>query len=133
MGLRRAKITIIGAGNVGATCAHWAAAKELGDIVLVDIVEGLPQGKSLDLFEASPIERFDCQITGTNSYEETKDSDVIIITSGLARETGMSRDDLLARNVEIVAGVTKEAAQRSPNAVIIVVSNPLDAMVYTAW
>ncbi len=133
MPTRKAKITIIGAGNVGATCAHWAAAKELGDIVLVDIVEGLPQGKGLDLFEASPIERFDCQITGTNSYEETKDSDVIIITSGLARKPGMSRDDLLAKNVEIVAGVTKEAAQCSPNAVIIVVSNPLDAMVYTAW
>jgi malate dehydrogenase len=131
--LKRAKITIIGAGNVGATCAHWAAAKELGDIVLVDIVEGLPQGKALDLREASPIEGFDSNVIGTNGYEETADSDVIIITSGLARKPGMSRDDLLIKNVEIVSNVTREAAKRSPNAVLIVVSNPLDAMVYTAW
>ena len=131
--LKRAKITIIGAGNVGATCAHWAAAKELGDIVLVDIVDGLPQGKALDLREASPIERFDSNIIGANGYEETADSDVIIITSGLARKPGMSRDDLLTRNVQIVSAVTREAARRSPNAVLIVVSNPLDAMVYTAW
>ncbi len=133
MALKRAKITIIGAGNVGATCAHWAAARELGDIVLVDIVEGLPQGKGLDLMEASPIERFDCNIIGTNSYDATEGSDVVIITSGLARKPGMSRDDLIARNVDIVASVTREAAPRSPNAVLIVVSNPLDAMVYTAW
>src|SRR5688572_11465010 len=130
---RRAKITIIGAGNVGATCAHWAASKELGDIVLVDIAEGIPQGKALDLRQAAPIERFDCNIIGANSYEETADSDVIIVTAGLARKPGMSRDDLLAKNVEIVAGVTREAARRSPNAIMIVVSNPLDAMVYTAW
>ncbi len=130
---RRAKITIIGAGNVGATCVHWAAARELGDIVLVDIVEGLPQGKGLDLRQASPIEKFDCQIVGTNNYEDTVDSDVIIITSGLARKPGMSRDDLLARNVEIVRSVTEQAAVASPDAVVIVVSNPLDAMVYTAW
>ncbi|HSW45446.1 MAG TPA: malate dehydrogenase [Phycisphaerae bacterium] len=129
----RAKITVIGAGNVGATCAHWAAAKELGDIVLLDIVEGLPQGKALDLLESAPIERFDCRLTGTNRYEDTADSDVIIITSGLARKPGMSRDDLLARNVEIVNAVTRQAARFSPNAVLIVVSNPLDAMVYTAW
>lgn len=130
---RRAKITIIGAGNVGATCAHWAATKELGDIILVDIVEGLPQGKALDLRQAGPIERFDAEIIGTNSYEDTADSDVVIITSGLARKPGMSRDDLLAKNVEIVKSVTAQAAKRSPNAVLIVVSNPLDAMVYTAW
>jgi len=130
---KRAKITIIGAGNVGATCAHWAAAKELGDIVLVDIVEGLPQGKALDLREASPVEGFDCNIVGTNSYEPTADSDVIIITSGLARKPGMSRDDLLAKNVQIVKDVTAQAARYSPNAILIVVSNPLDAMVYTAW
>ena len=129
----RAKITIIGAGNVGATCAHWAAAKELGDIVLVDIVEGLPQGKGLDLREASPIEGFDCEIIGTNGYEETAGSDVIIITSGLARKPGMSRDDLIAKNTEIVGSVAKQAARFSPNAVMIVVSNPLDAMVYVAW
>lgn len=131
--MKRAKITIIGAGNVGATCAHWAAAKELGDIVLVDIVEGLPQGKGLDLAQAGPIERFDAKITGTNGYDETADSDIVIITSGIARKPGMSRDDLMATNMKIVRAVTKEAAARSPNAVIIVVSNPLDAMVYTAW
>ncbi|NLX13908.1 MAG: malate dehydrogenase [Phycisphaerales bacterium] len=130
---KRAKITIIGAGNVGATCAHWAAVKELGDIVLVDVVEGLPQGKGLDLFEASPIEGFDCDILGTNGYGETADSDVVIITSGLARKPGMSRDELLTKNVEIVKTVTEQAAKFSPNAVLIVVSNPLDAMVYTAW
>lgn len=130
---KRAKITIIGAGNVGATCAHWAAAKELGDIVLVDIVEGLPQGKALDLRQASPIEGFDSDIIGANSYEPTADSDVIIITSGLARKPGMSRDDLLAKNVQIVKDVTQQAARYSPNAILIVVSNPLDAMVYTAW
>ncbi len=131
--MKRAKITIIGAGNVGATCAHWAAAKELGDIVLVDIVDGLPQGKALDLFEASPIEGFDAKIIGTTSYDDTVDSDVIIITSGIARKPGMSRDDLLATNVKIVSEVTKQAAVRSPDATLIVVSNPLDAMVYTAW
>jgi malate dehydrogenase len=130
---RRAKIAIIGAGNVGATCAHWAAAREMGDIVLVDIVEGMPQGKALDLFQASPVERFDANITGTNDYEDTADSDVIIITSGLPRKPGMSRDDLLAKNVAIVKSVTEQAAAKSPDAILIVVSNPLDAMVYTAW
>lgn len=130
---RRAKITIVGAGNVGATCAHWAAAKELGDIVLVDIIEGMPQGKSLDLREASPIEGFDCEITGTNTYEATAGSDLVIITSGLARKPGMSRDDLLAKNVQIVKEVTTQVAKHSPEAILIVVSNPLDAMVYTAW
>lgn len=130
---KRAKITVIGAGNVGATCAHWAAAKELGDVVLVDIVEGLPQGKALDLRQASPIEGFDSDIIGTNTYEPTADSDVIIITSGLARKPGMSRDDLLAKNVQIVKEVTQQAVRHSPNAILIVVSNPLDAMVYTAW
>jgi len=131
--LKRAKITVIGAGNVGATCAHWAAAKELGDIVLVDIVEGLPQGKALDLRQAAPIERFDSVLIGANSYDESADSDVVIITSGLARKPGMSRDDLLAKNVEIVKSVTEQAVRYSPNAMLIVVSNPLDAMVYTAW
>ncbi len=130
--LRRHKITIVGAGNVGATAAHWAAAKELGDVVLVDVVEGVPQGKGLDLFEASPIERFDSRIVGTNGYEETAGSDVVIITAGLARKPGMSRDDLLARNAEIVKGVTREIAKRSPEAILIVVSNPLDAMTYVA-
>jgi malate dehydrogenase len=131
--MRRAKISIIGAGNVGATCAHWAAAKELGDIVLLDIVEGLPQGKALDLMESSPIEGFDSRVVGTNNYDDTANSDVVIITSGLPRKPGMSRDDLLAANAKIVKAVTEQAAPRSPNAVLIVVSNPLDAMVYLAW
>jgi malate dehydrogenase len=131
--MKRAKITIVGAGNVGATCAHWAAAKELGDIVLVDIVEGMPQGKALDLYEASPIEDFDAKITGANDYGPSAGSDVVIITSGIARKPGMSRDQLLETNVKIVADVTKKVAETSPEAVLIVVSNPLDAMVYTAW
>ena len=131
--MRRAKITIIGAGNVGATCAHWAAAKELGDIVLLDIVEGLPQGKGLDLREAAPIERFDAEIVGTNSYADTAGSDVVIITSGIARKPGMSRDDLMSTNLKIVRAVTAEAVKQSPGAVYIVVSNPLDAMVHAAW
>lgn len=131
--MKRAKITIIGAGNVGATCAHWATAKELGDIVLVDIVDGLPQGKGLDLAQAGPIERFDARIVGANGYDETADSDVVIITSGIARKPGMSRDDLMSTNMKIVREVTRQAAARSPNAVLIVVSNPLDAMVFTAW
>lgn len=131
--MRRAKITIIGGGNVGSTCAHWAAAKELGDIVLLDIVEGMPQGKGLDLRQASPIERFDANIIGTNSYDDTKDSDVVIITSGIARKPGMSRDDLMATNMKIVRSVSEQAAKASPNAVYILVSNPLDAMVQTAW
>lgn len=130
--MRRAKISIIGAGNVGATCAHWAASKELGDIVLVDIVEGLPQGKALDLYEASPVEDFDARIIGTNGYDETADSDVVIITSGIARKPGMSRDDLLATNVKIVREVTQKVVAKSPSAVLVVVSNPLDAMVYVA-
>ncbi|MBK9127522.1 MAG: malate dehydrogenase [Phycisphaerales bacterium] len=130
--MKRSKITIIGAGNVGATCAHWAAAKELGDIVLVDIVDGLPQGKALDLYQSSPIEGFDAQIVGTNEYGPTAGSDVIIITSGIPRKPGMSRDQLLETNVKIVADVTAKAAKESPDAVLIIVSNPLDAMVYTA-
>ncbi|RIK69385.1 MAG: malate dehydrogenase [Planctomycetota bacterium] len=131
--MRRAKITIIGAGNVGATCAHWAAAKELGDIVLLDIVEGMPQGKGLDLRQAGPVERFDSNIIGTNSYSDTKDSDIVIITSGIARKPGMSRDDLMSTNMKIVRSVSEEAARQSPNAVYIIVSNPLDAMVQTCW
>jgi len=128
MSIKRPKISIIGAGNIGATAAHWAAAKELGDIVLVDVVEGVPQGKSLDLFQASPIEAFDAKLTGTNGYDETAGSDIIVITAGLARKPGMSRDDLLAKNEEIVRQCASESAKRSPNAIIIVISNPLDAM-----
>jgi len=133
--MRRAKISIIGAGNVGATCAHWAASKELGDIVLVDVpqVEGMPQGKALDLYESSAIEGFDSRIIGATSYEPTADSDVVIVTAGVARKPGMSRDDLININTGIVKSVAASVAQHSPNAVMIVVSNPLDAMVYVAW
>jgi malate dehydrogenase len=129
---RRNKITIIGAGNVGATCAHWAASKELGDIVLVDVIEGVPQGKALDLAETAPVENFDCKIMGTNSYADTKDSDVIIMTAGLARKPGMSRDDLLMANFDIVKGCIEQAAKASPNAYIVCVTNPLDVMTYVA-
>ena len=133
--MRRAKISIIGAGNVGATCAHWAVCKALGDIVLVDIpqVEGMPQGKALDLFESSPIEGFDCKIEGATNYEPTAGSDVVIVTAGVARKPGMSRDDLININTGIVKQVAESVAQFSPNAIMIVVSNPLDAMVYVAW
>jgi len=131
---RRNKITVVGAGNVGATMAHWAVQKHLGDVVLVDIKEGLPQGKALDLSEAAPVMGFDCALTGTNGYEETADSDVVVITAGVPRrkdpETGefTSRDDLVEINRKIVGSVTREVASRSPNAVLICVSNPLDAM-----
>ena len=130
--MARAKITIVGAGNVGATTAHWAAARELGDIVLIDIIEGVPQGKALDLYEASPVEGFDCRVTGTNDYEDTRDSDVVVITAGVARKPGMSRDDLITTNAGIVGSVTKEITARSPGCVLIVVSNPLDVMVTKA-
>ncbi len=127
----RAKITIVGAGNVGATCAHWCAAAELGDIVLVDIpaAEDMPKGKALDLMQASPIMGFDSTITGATNYEATVNSDVVVITAGIARKPGMSRDDLLATNAKIVSAVATEVKKTSPNAVVIVVSNPLDAMV----
>ncbi len=132
--MARAKISIIGAGNVGATTAHWCAAAELGDIVLVDIpaADGMPQGKALDLMEASPVMGFDAKITGTTSYEETANSDVVVITAGIPRKPGMTRDDLLGTNSKIVASVTEEIARTSPDSIIIVVSNPLDAMVQRA-
>lgn len=130
--MARKKLTIVGAGFVGATAAHWAASKELGDVVLIDILEGVPQGKGLDLFEAAPVEGFNSSVLGTNNYDDTANSDVVIITAGLPRKPGMTRDDLLAKNAGIVSAVTKEIASRSPNAVLIVVSNPLDAMAYTA-
>ena len=129
----RNKVTVVGAGNVGATAAHWIASKELADVVLVDIVEGTPQGKSLDLAQAAPIDGFDVKLVGANSYEDTKDSDVVIITAGLPRKPGMSRDDLLKTNSDIVSAVTEEVAKYSPNAFIIVVSNPLDAMTQVAF
>ncbi|NLF32269.1 MAG: malate dehydrogenase [Planctomycetes bacterium] len=128
----RKKLSVIGAGNVGATCAVWAARRELGDVVLLDIVDGLPQGKGLDLYEASPVEGFDAKITGTTDYAGTAGSDVVIITSGLPRKPGMSRDDLLAANTKIVREVAANVARHSPQAVLIVVSNPLDAMVTVA-
>ena len=129
----RKKISIIGAGFVGATAAHWAAEKELGDVVLVDIIEGIPQGKSLDLFEASPIEGFDAKVIGTNAYEETKDSDVVIITSGIPRKPGMSREDLLEINKKIIESVVTQVVERSPKAILIMVTNPLDTMTYLAF
>ncbi|MCJ7785026.1 MAG: malate dehydrogenase, partial [Desulfobacterales bacterium] len=128
----RRKISIIGAGFVGATAAHWAAEKELGDIVLVDILEGIPQGKALDLFEAAPIEGFDAKVIGTNGYEETKDSDVVVITSGVPRKPGMSREDLVDTNRKIVESVVAKVIEKSPKAILIVVSNPLDTMTYLA-
>jgi malate dehydrogenase len=133
--MRRAKITIVGAGNVGATTAHWCAAAELGDIVLLDIpqTEGMPRGKALDLLQASPIVGFDALIIGTNSYEDTAGSDVVVITAGIPRKPGMSRDDLLATNAKIVGSVAAEVKSSSPDAIMIVVSNPLDAMVQRAW
>jgi malate dehydrogenase len=131
--MARKKITVVGAGNVGATTAHWLVAKELGDVVLVDIIEGMPQGKALDLAQAGPIEGFDSQLVGTNGYKETANSDLVVITSGIARKPGMSRDDLLNTNAGIVGSVTDEIARTSPNAVLIVVSNPLDAMAQVAF
>ncbi len=131
--MKRNKITVVGAGNVGATAAHWAASKELGDIVLVDVVEGVPQGKALDLMETAPVEGFDVNVVGANGYEETADSDVVIITAGLARKPGMSRDDLQAKNAAIVKSVTEQIAKYSPNSYLIIVSNPLDVMAYLAW
>lgn len=128
----RKKISIIGAGFVGSTTAHWVAAKELGDIVLLDIVEGIPQGKALDLYEASPIEGFDAKVIGSNSYADTAGSDVIVVTSGAPRKPGMSREDLIKVNAEITRACISQAAPLSPNAVIIMVNNPLDAMTYVA-
>lgn len=131
--MARKKVTVVGAGNVGATTAHRLVDKELCDVVLVDIIEGMPQGKALDLAESGPVEGYDCKLTGTNGYRETTNSDVIVITSGIARKPGMSRDDLLNTNGGIVGSVTEEVVKHSPNAIIIVVSNPLDAMSQVAF
>lgn len=128
----RKKVTVIGAGFVGSTCAHWIAAKELADVVLVDIVEGVPQGKALDLLESGPIEGFDLNIVGTNGYGETADSDVVILTSGAPRKPGMSREDLLKINADITASNIQQVVKTSPNSVIIVVNNPMDTMAYLA-
>jgi malate dehydrogenase len=127
------KITVVGAGNVGATAAQRLAEKQLCDVVLVDIVEGVPQGKALDLAEAAAIEKHDSHLTGTNGYDETADSDIVIITAGIPRKPGMSRDDLISTNAGIVKNVTQEVASRSPEAIIIIVSNPLDAMCHVAY
>ena len=131
--MARKKVTVVGAGNVGATTAHRLADKELCDVVLVDIIEGMPQGKALDLAQSGPVEGYDCKLTGTNGYKETANSDVVVITSGIARKPGMSRDDLLNTNGGIVGSVTEEIVKYSPNAIIIVVSNPLDAMSQVAF
>jgi malate dehydrogenase len=127
------KITVVGAGNVGASVAAYASAQELGDVVILDVLEGVPQGKGLDMWESTPVLGVDTRVIGTNQYEMTEGSDVVIITAGIARKPGMSRDDLLATNVKIVADVSEKVARFSPEAILIVVSNPLDAMVYTAW
>jgi malate dehydrogenase len=128
----RKKITVVGGGNVGASCAANLALKELGDVVLVDVVEGVPQGKGLDMLQMGPIEGYDVTITGANSYEATANSDVVVITAGLARKPGMSRDDLLIANHEVVKSVTAQVAKYSPEAILLLVTNPLDAMCWTA-
>jgi malate dehydrogenase len=129
----RKKVSIVGSGNVGATAAHWMASKELCDVVLIDIVEGVPQGKGLDLAQAMPIERTDSQVIGTNDYADTANSDIVVITAGIPRKPGMSRDDLLNTNYKIMQDVVGKVVQYSPNCVMIVVSNPLDAMAQAAY
>jgi malate dehydrogenase len=132
-GKMKKKITIIGAGNVGATAAHWALVRKLGNIVLLDVMEGIPQGKALDLWQCGPLDGFPGTVTGTNDYADSADSDVVIICAGLARKPGMSRDDLLAKNVAIVKSCAEEAVKHSPNCFMIVVTNPIAAMVHTAF
>jgi len=129
----RKKVTIVGSGNVGATAAHWIASKELADVVLIDIVEGIPQGKGLDLLEAMPIEKRDSSILGTNDYADTAKSDIVVITAGIPRKPGMSRDDLLNTNHKIMNDVVGKIVQHSPNCILIIVSNPLDAMAQAAY
>ena len=131
--MARPRVTVVGAGFVGATTGQRIVEKNLADVVLTDIVEGLPQGKALDMMESAPVEGFECKITGTNDYADTKDSDLIVITAGLARKPGMSRDDLLQQNAGIVGGIVNEVAKYSPKALILVVTNPLDVMVYLTW
>lgn len=130
--MKRPKITVVGAGNVGATAAHWIATKELADVVLVDLNDGVAKGKALDLLESGPVEGFDIHVSGTADYGPTENSDVVIITAGLPRKPGMSRDDLLKTNAKIVGDVTTQIAKYSPKSILIVVSNPLDAMAYVA-
>ncbi len=129
----RKKVSVVGSGNVGATAAHWIASKELADVVLIDILEGIPQGKGLDLQQAMPIEKRDSHIQGTNSYKDTAGSDIVVITAGIPRKPGMSRDDLLNTNYNIMKSVVTEAIKYSPGCILIIVSNPLDAMAQTAY
>ena len=129
----RKKVSIVGSGNVGATAAHWIASKELADVVLIDIIEGVPQGKGLDLLEAMPIEKRDSHVIGTNDYRDTANSDIVVITAGIPRKPGMSRDDLLNTNHNIMKAVIGEVVKHSPNCIVIVVSNPLDAMAQAAY
>ncbi len=129
----RKKVSIVGAGNVGATCAHWIAAKELADVVLIDVVDGIPQGKGLDLLEAMPIEKRDVHVAGSNDYADSANSDVVIITAGIPRKPGMSRDDLLHTNFKIMSDVVSKVVAQSPESILIVVSNPLDAMAQAAF
>ena len=129
----RRKVTVVGAGNVGATTGQRIVEQQLADVVLIDIVEGVPQGKALDLMESGPIEGYDFRLVGTQNYKDTANSDVVVITAGIPRKPGMSRDDLLRTNYEIVKGVTEQVVKNSPNCIIVVVSNPLDAMVQTAF
>jgi len=129
----RKKVSIVGAGNVGATAAHWIASKELADVVLIDIAEGIPQGKALDLLQAMPIEKRDSFVRGTNDYKDTANSDIVVITAGIPRKPGMSRDDLLNTNYKIMQDVVGKVVANSPNCILIVVSNPLDAMAQAAY
>ena len=129
----RPKVTVVGAGNVGATVAQYVVEKGLADVVLTDVIEGLPQGKALDLLQAGPVHRYDCHLVGSNDYKDTADSDIVVITAGLARKPGMSRDDLLFKNAEIIKGVVEQVVRYSPNAILIVVTNPLDAMAQLAF
>ncbi len=133
MHVERPKITVVGAGNVGASVAQYAVEKELGDVVLVDVIEGVPQGKALDLAQAGPIHGYDSRLIGSNGYDESANSDIVVITAGLARKPGMTRDDLLFKNAEIVGSVVDQVVGRSKQAILILVTNPLDAMVQLAW
>jgi malate dehydrogenase len=128
----RRKVTVVGAGNVGANTAQKIAAKELADVVLVDVVDGVPQGKGLDILESAPVEGYDVKLVGTNGYEETANSDIVVVTAGFPRKPGMSRDDLLLKNHEVVGSAVKQAVALSPNSILILVTNPLDAMCWTA-
>ena len=131
--MARQKVTVVGAGNVGATAAQYIVERELADVVLTDVIEGLPQGKALDLLQAGPVHGYDCRLTGANDYSDTAGSDIVVITAGLARKPGMSRDDLLFKNAEIVGAVVQEVVRLSPTAILIAVTNPLDAMAQLAF